>query len=97
MPLDSPTPDVADRYLSSGNDEDSLLPMIHFSPKSLLGSSTSERETVGQLFATQIASTIVTRNAEEKRTVLLGLGLSKFEANRDVFYDIIDLVTKCLA
>ena len=96
VPLDSPNPNFADQYIPSGNDEDALLPMAHLSPKTLLGGSTSERETVGQLYATQIASAIIARNPEEKRTVLVGLGLSKFEARREVFYDTVDLVMKCL-
>ena len=96
VPLDSSDPNFADQYMPSGSDEDALLPMAHLSPKTLLGGSTSERETVGRLYATQIASAIVARNPEEKRTVLVGLGLSKFEARREVFYDTVDLLTRCL-
>lgn len=96
MPLDAPNPSFAEQYLPSGSDEDSLLPMTHLTPKTLLGGSTSDRETMGQLYATQIASAIVTRNPEEKRTVLIGLGLSKMVANREAFYDTVDLVLKCL-
>lgn len=96
MPLDSPNPNFADQYMPSSNDEDALLPMAHLSPKTLLGGSTPERETVGQLYATQIASAIVIRNPEEKRTVLIGLGLSNFEARRETFYDTMDLVMECL-
>lgn len=51
---------------------------------------------MGHLYATQIASAIVTKNPEEKRTVLIGLGLSNIRANREVFYDTIDLVLGCL-
>ncbi len=51
---------------------------------------------MGQLYATQIASAIVTRNPEEKRTVLVGLGLSSVKVNREVFFDTIDLVLGCL-
>lgn len=76
--------------------DDSLLPMPHLTPKTLLGGSTVERETTGQLYATQIASAIATRNPQEKRTVLIGLGLSNVEANREVFYDTMDLVLSCL-
>ena len=96
VPLDSPNPNFADQYMLSGNDEDALLPMPHLSPKTLLGGSTFERETMGQLYATQIASAIITRNPDEKRTVLVGLGLSKLEARREVFYNTVDLVMKCL-
>ena len=70
--------------------------MAHLSPKTLLGGSTSERETVGQLYATQIASAIIARNPDEKRTVLFGLGLSNAEAKREAFYDTVDLVMKCV-
>ena len=70
--------------------------MAHLTPKTLLGGSTPERETIGQLYAAQIASTIATKNPEESKTLVLGLGLSKFEANRESFYDILDLVIKCL-
>ena len=70
--------------------------MFHLTPKTLLGGSNGERETVGQLYATQIASAILSRNPDEKRSVLLGLGMSKLEANREVFYDLIDLVVKVL-
>ena len=96
VPLDSSNPNFADQYMSSAVDEYALLPMAHLSPKVLLGGSTSERETVGQLYATQIASAIFTKNPEEKRVVLVGLGLSKFEARREDFYDTVDLVMKCL-
>lgn len=70
--------------------------MAHLTPKTLLGGSTSERETVGQLYATQIASAIVTRNPEEKRTVIIGFGLKQHESNREVFYDTVELVEQCL-
>ncbi len=70
--------------------------MPHLNPKTLLGSSTLERETIGQLFATQIASSIATKDPQENRTVLLGLGLSKIEASRTMFYDTLDLVLKTL-
>ena len=96
MPLDSSNPNFSDQQLNSDSNDDGLLPMAHLTPKTLLGSSNTERETVGQLYASQIASAILMRNPEEKRTVLIGLGLSKFEAKREVFYDTVDLVMKIL-
>lgn len=96
MPLDSSNPNFADQQLPSSTDESGLLPMPHLTPKTLLGGSTSERETVGQLYATRIASAVLTRNPQEHRTILIGLGLSKFEANRQAFYDTIDLVMASL-
>lgn len=70
--------------------------MAHLFPKTLLGGSTSERETIGQLYATQIASAVVTRNPEERRTMVIGLGLSNVKASREDFFDTIDLVLRCL-
>lgn len=70
--------------------------MPHLTPKTLLGGSTSERETIGQLYATQIASAVTTKNPRENRTILVGLGLGKLEANRQAFYDTIDLVMATL-
>lgn len=96
MYLDSPNPSFAEQYIPSSNEEDSLLPIAHLTPKTLLGGSTSARETISQLYATQIASAIVTRNPEEKRAVVVGLGLSHTEVKRDVFYDIMDLIHQVL-
>ena len=70
--------------------------MSHLTPKTLLGGSTSERETIGQLYATQVASIIATKDPQENRTVLLGLGLDQVEASRTMFYDTIELVLKCI-
>lgn len=70
--------------------------MAHLTPKTLLGGAASDRETMGQLYATQIASAIVTRNPEERRTVLIGFGLRDAEVGREAFYDTIDLVLGCL-
>ena len=95
MPLEDPSPSFADERLPS-SDEDNLLPMSHLSPKTLLGASNIERDTMGQLFATQIASAILNRNPDERRTVLVGFGLSSSEADREAFFDVIDLVMRCL-
>ncbi|KAL8656195.1 MAG: hypothetical protein Q9226_002752 [Calogaya cf. arnoldii] len=96
VPLDVTNPSATDQYLPSATGEDSLLPMTHLTPKTLLGGATEERETLGHLYAAQIASLIASKNPEEKRTVMVGLGLSKAEASREDFYNTIDLVRKCL-
>lgn len=70
--------------------------MTHLTPKTLLGGSNEERETVGQLYAAQIATIIATKKPEEMRSVIVGLGLSDFEASREAFYDTVDLVRKCI-
>lgn len=75
----------------------SLLPSLHLTPKTLLGGGGEERETLGQLYAAQIASHLALRNPEDRRTVLLGLGLRKFDSDsREGFFDIIELVLGAL-
>lgn len=96
VPLERSKIPSTNLLLPSSTHDDELLPMPHLNPMTLLGSSTLERETIGQLCATQIASSIATKDPQENRTLLLGLGLSKMEASRTMFYDTIDLVLKTL-
>jgi len=54
---------------------------------------------MGQLYASQIASVITTKNPEETRTLVLGLGLGKeagVDADRETFLKIVDLVLTCV-
>ena len=51
---------------------------------------------MGHLYASQIAHAIATKNPEESRPLMLGLGLAKAEKDRDVFLQVIDLVLKVL-
>jgi proteasome assembly chaperone 3 len=69
-----------------------MLPLGHLTPKTLLGAGGERRETIGHLYASQIASNIATRNPEETRTVLVGLGLQKVDMEREAFFDLIELV-----
>ncbi|KAL8947636.1 MAG: hypothetical protein Q9222_006108 [Ikaeria aurantiellina] len=96
VPLDASNPSATDEHLPSAATDDSLLPMTHLTPKTLLGGSNQERETIGQLYAAQIASIIATKNPQDKRTVLVGLGLNKSVVNREEFYNTMDLVRQCL-
>lgn len=93
--MDNVNPIISEEHLIADH-EDSLLPASHFTPKSILGASSSDREMMGQLFASQIASAIATRNPAETRLVVVGMGLKKAEADRDAFFAVIDLVLKCL-
>ncbi|KAK0720010.1 hypothetical protein B0H67DRAFT_486373 [Lasiosphaeris hirsuta] len=68
------------------------LPSTHLTPKTLLGGGSEERETLGQLYASQVASFLTLRDPEEKRILLLGLGLEKPESNSESFYDVIELI-----
>lgn len=79
-----------------GPDSDPLLPLNHLTPMTLLGAGGDQRETLGHLIATQIASTILTKDPEETRTVLVGLGLQKPNLEREGFFDIVELVQKVL-
>lgn len=75
----------------------SLLPSIHLEPKTLLGGGGDDRETVGQLYAAQIASHLALRNPDDRRTLMLGLGLRKSDsASREGFFDLIELALKAL-
>ncbi|KAL8708714.1 MAG: hypothetical protein Q9220_006439 [cf. Caloplaca sp. 1 TL-2023] len=96
VPLDASNPSATDEYLHPAATDDSLLPMTHLTPKTLLGGSNQERETIGQLYAAQIASIIATKNPQDKRTVLVGLGLNKSAVSREDFYNTMDLVRNCL-
>ena len=51
---------------------------------------------MGLLYASQIASLITVKNREEGRALVLGLGLAKVDMSRDVFLEVLDLVTKVL-
>jgi proteasome assembly chaperone 3 len=54
---------------------------------------------LGHLYASQIANAITTKNPDEYRTLVLGLGLGKdaaVEMNRDVFFKVLDLALQCI-
>ena len=93
--MDPNNPSRGENYLPSSTNDD-LLPMPHLTANTLLGNATPERETVGKLYATQIASLIATKNPDEGRTILCGFGLTKPETSREQFFDLLELVTKCL-
>jgi proteasome assembly chaperone 3 len=98
-PLSASNPTSMDTHLLSASGEDSLLPSNRFTPRTLLGAGNTNREMMGHLYASQIANAITTKNPEENRTLVLGLGLGK-EANvdmdRDLFFKVVDLVLQCL-
>lgn len=76
-----------------------LLPATHLTPVTLLGGGGEKRETLGQLYAAQIASQMSLRNPDDRRTLVLGLGLGKTlgtELEREAFYDLLELAQKVL-
>lgn len=92
---DNPT-DPDSHLISDRSNDDSLLPSSRFTPRTLLGAGGPNRETIGHLYASQIASAITTKNPTESRSLALGLGLAKVDTSRDIFLEIIELVLKCL-
>jgi proteasome assembly chaperone 3 len=74
----------------------SALPSNHLTPKTLVGVGGEERETLGHLYASQIASHLALRDPNERRTLLLGLGLEKVEGNGEAFFDLLELVQQVL-
>ncbi|KAF2462290.1 hypothetical protein BDY21DRAFT_383251 [Lineolata rhizophorae] len=73
-----------------------LLPMTHLTATTVLGGTVPEREVAGQLCVTQIASAIVTKEPEEQRLLVVGLGLEKARLERGAFMEILGLVLGCL-
>ena len=94
VPLSSASPTTFDTALPSNNED--MLPLGRLTPKTLLGAGGEQRETLGHLYASQIASVIATRNPEESRTVVVGLGLQKVEIQREAFFDLLELLQKVI-
>ncbi|KAI9655113.1 MAG: hypothetical protein M1821_005596 [Bathelium mastoideum] len=100
VPLESAAPDASAMRLSESsgtNSEDTdLLPMTHLTATTILGGTVPERDTVGQLYATQVGSAIVTKDPAERRLLVVGLGLEKVDSGMDTFADTVQLVLQCL-
>ncbi|KAI1864851.1 hypothetical protein JX265_004141 [Neoarthrinium moseri] len=92
VPLSAPSSASVEMALP----DTSLLPLSHLTPKTLLGGGGEERESSGQLYAVQIASLFARRDSEEKRTLLVGLGLLKPKPDRESFFDLIELVQRVI-
>ncbi|KAI3323257.1 hypothetical protein HD806DRAFT_535743 [Xylariaceae sp. AK1471] len=92
VPLSAPSPAAVDMALVN----ESLLPMSHLTPKTLLGGGGEERESLAQLYAVQIASYIARRDSDERRTLVVGLGLQKLRPEREAFFDVLELIQKVL-
>ncbi|KAJ5826139.1 hypothetical protein N7474_003277 [Penicillium riverlandense] len=96
VPLENRNPGTDGMHTISEVDGDGLLPLSNLTATSLLGGHAPGHDTVGQLYARQIASAIATKTPDEKRLLVLGLGLVTADADRDVFFAIIDLVLQCI-
>lgn len=84
----------------SGSGEGALLlPASHLTPTTLLGGvagGPGQRETLGHLYAAQVASQLLLRDPDERRTLVLGLGLRAADADRAVFFDVLELAMRVL-
>lgn len=95
VPLAAPSPALVD--MATPRAELSALPSLHLTPKTLLGGGGQDRETLGQLYAAQIASHLALRNPDDRRTLVVGLGITKFDdQSREAFFDVLELVTQAL-
>ncbi|PYH48208.1 proteasome assembly chaperone 3 [Aspergillus saccharolyticus JOP 1030-1] len=96
VPLENKNPSTEGFHSIPDSSDDSLLPISNLTATSLLGGRAPGHEIVGQLYARQIASAIVTKTPDEKRLLVLGLGLETAVADRDIFFAVIDLVLQCI-
>ncbi|KAL4941457.1 hypothetical protein BDV06DRAFT_236056 [Aspergillus oleicola] len=96
VPLENKNPGTEGQHRVPDFADDGLLPLTDLTATSILGGRAPGHEVVGQLYARQIASAIVTKTPEENRLLVLGLGLETIEADRDIFFAVIDLVLQCI-
>ena len=61
-----------------------------------MGGGGEQRETLGVLCVADFRSIIATRNPEESRTVVVGLGLQKVDIEREAFFDMLELLQKVI-
>lgn len=94
VPLEGSSSGVVDMTLP--NMKQSLLPSTHLTPRTLIGAGGEKRETLGQLYAAQIASQIALRAPDDRRTLVLGLGLEKVDLETEAFFDLLELAQKML-
>lgn len=81
---------------NEGDPRSDLLPLSHLTATTILGGTEPEMNTIGQLCATQIASALLARCPEERRLLVVGLGLQTANMNRSAFFDLVELVMKCM-
>jgi proteasome assembly chaperone 3 len=103
VPLESSSSGVVEMSLSTPAKQN-LLPSTHLTPRTLLGGGGEQRDTLCQLYAAQIASRIALSAPDDRRTLVLGLGLEldrkatsvTSDLNREAFFDLLDLAQKVL-
>ncbi|KAH8695083.1 hypothetical protein BGW36DRAFT_360793 [Talaromyces proteolyticus] len=97
VPLENQNPGTEGFHtFGNGEADDELLPFSNLSATSLLGGHAHGHEITNQLLARQIGSAIATKTPNEKRVLVVGLGLDRPQNERDTFFAIIDLVLQCI-
>lgn len=96
VPLENSNPGTSGFHTIPEEGDDSLLPLPELTATTMLGGRSADWENIGHLYACQIASAIVTKNPNEKRLLVVGLGLDKPDADRDIFLGVIDFVLQCI-
>ncbi|KAJ4326633.1 hypothetical protein N0V84_002967 [Fusarium piperis] len=94
VPLTGSSAGVVEMTLPSMNK--GLLPSTHLTPTTLLGGGGEERETLGQLYAAQLASHLSLKSPDDRRILVVGLGLAKTDLEREAFFDLLELAQKVL-
>ena|ERR1700738_3661 len=90
-----PTNDIQD-------DDDDTDVTSHLNPRFLLGSANDARGEIAQLYAMQIASTVVKQSPHERRTLIVGVGLQgkiskDYESDeaRALILQVMEMVGSC--
>ncbi|KAM0435382.1 hypothetical protein ACHAPT_003476 [Fusarium lateritium] len=94
VPLTGSSAGIVEMTLPSMNK--GLLPSTHLTPTTLLGGGGEDRETLGQLYAAQLASHLSLRSPDDRRILVVGLGLAKTDLEREAFFDLLELAQKVL-
>ena len=75
---------------------------LHLNPRFLLGSANDPRGEIAELYAVQIASLVGKQSPNERRTLLIGVGLTGKQAidyesdeARALIYKVLDMVGEC--
>lgn len=90
-------------FLDNDDEDDGMEETpSHLNPRFLLGSANDARGEIAQLYAVQIASFIVKQNPEERRTLIVSVGLKgrlasdyDSEEARTLIREVLEMVDTC--
>ena len=87
---------MIDKRSMCEEDGSQLLPKPQLTASTILGATGSERDTFGQLIGTQVGSAIISKNPEETRMLVVGIGMKSAEVSQDEFLSILDMILQCI-